>query len=174
MGTARLDVWVSELGDGCRIHPTRLWYVHVLQCDGSLLVHGDTTFTNQVTTNGHVALDVPPGQYLVVATWSKGNGTAEHLGNHLTHMQIVRVNCGDSACVYLYAPTLHLCGHHFLKAIQEQMANAALDPKVAGNAIQAVERLLRTIEPDPIAEATVRLGDDAETKRAAARRPRRG
>lgn len=172
MGTARLDVWVSEPGDGCKVHPTLHWYVHVLHCDGSLLEDGEKKFTNQVTKYGHVALDVPPGEYLIVATWTKGNETAEHLGNHLTHMQVVRVNCGDRACVYLYAPTLHLCGTHLIKAIREHLADRAVDRRVAGDAIEAVERLLSTLKPDPIAEATVRLGDDAEPKRQAARKPR--
>jgi hypothetical protein len=37
MGTATLNVWVTEVGDPCKIDLQHQWSVHVLTCDGELL-----------------------------------------------------------------------------------------------------------------------------------------
>ena len=37
MSTARLNVWVTALGQPCRIDAAHQWYVHVLHCNGEIL-----------------------------------------------------------------------------------------------------------------------------------------
>src|SRR5215207_8593158 len=96
MGTARMNVWVTEVGDPCKIDLQHQWYVHVLNCDGTLLTwcrdgRERTPYTNIETRCGHAEFEVPPGQYTVMATWSQSAGDPHQLGNHLTHLQVVRV-----------------------------------------------------------------------------------
>jgi hypothetical protein len=158
MGTATLDVWVTRVGDPCRIDMEHQWYVHVLHCDGSLLEWCDREYTNIETKCGHVEIEVPPGAYTVVATWSPGTPHNPHaLGNHLTHMQVVRVNCDDHECVTLFPPTVHFCGFWFIVAAQVLLRAKMVEPGAARAAIEAVEAFVGTIEADPFTEATKRL-----------------
>ena len=70
MSTAKLNIWVTEVGDPCRIDMKHQWYVHVLHCEGDLLNWCDKVYTNLKTKCGHLEIDVPPGCYMVCATWS--------------------------------------------------------------------------------------------------------
>ena len=94
MSTAKLNVWVTRVGDPCHIDSEHQWFVHVLDCDGKVLEWCGTRFMNIETRCSHAEIDVPPGCYTVCATWSPGT-SSEHLGNHVTHLQVVRVNCGE-------------------------------------------------------------------------------
>jgi hypothetical protein len=135
MSTAKINAWVTRVGAPCEIDTEREWYVHVLHCNGKPLKWCNREFTNIKTKCAHVEIEVPPGCYLVCATWSPGAG--QNLGNHLTHLVIVRVNCGDHACVTLFPPTVHFCGHWYLTALNEHIALNAL-PRQAGDAARAV------------------------------------
>lgn len=164
MGTATLNVWVTEVGDPCKIDLKHQWYVHVLTCDGELLTWcgngGDPApYTNIQTRCGHVEVPVPPGQYLVMATWSPGVGDAHQLGNHLTHLQVVRVGCGDHACVTLFPPTAHFCGTWFQIALRTLARLGDVERDVAERAHQAIGEALRRLPqpPDRLTEATVQL-----------------
>ena len=33
MSTAKLNIWVTEVGDPCRIDMKHQWFVHVLHCE---------------------------------------------------------------------------------------------------------------------------------------------
>lgn len=162
MSTARLNVWVTEVGDPCKIDLEHRWFVHVLHCDGSLLRwcrdgREPTLYTNIQTDCGHVEFEVPPGEYLVMATWSPGSGEPHQLGNHLTHIQVVRVNCGDHACVTLFPPTAHFCGTWLQIAINTLMQLGDVDRDLGQRAVQAIDEVVQALPEDPLTQATVRL-----------------
>ena len=69
MSTAKLNIWVTEVGNPCKIDMKHQWFVHVLHCDGELLNWCDKVYTNLRTKCGHLEIDVPPGCDMVCATW---------------------------------------------------------------------------------------------------------
>ena len=79
--------------------------------------------------------------------------TFDHLGNHLTHLQIVRVNCGDHACVTLFPPSLHHCGTWFEHAMQVHAGLGALDRDAVADAMKAIAVVLERVPRDPFTEA---------------------
>jgi hypothetical protein len=165
MSAARLNVWVTAVGDPCRIDNEHQWFVHVLHCEGDVLRWCGRAFTNIPTRCGHVEFDVPPGCYMVCATWSPGApaaGRPTSLGNHISHLVTVRANCGDHVCVTLFPPTFHHCGIWWLVAARAAIERGELDRKAGGAAVEAVERLVATLEPDPFTEKMNEIQDSKE------------
>lgn len=161
MSTATLNVWVTGLGEPCRIEQRHQWYVHVLHCDGEILTWCDRRYTNLPTKCGHLEVDVPPGCYVVCATWSPGTD-AQHLGNHLTHNAVIQVACGDHVCVNLFTPTAHHCGTWFVQGLRDAERAGRLQPGLADRAEEVVRELFRAVPPDPFTERTLRLGAEGE------------
>jgi hypothetical protein len=164
MATAHLNVWVTAIGDPCHIDVEHQWFVHVLDCDGNILrwcgPEGRTVdFTNITTRCGQAEIEVPPGCYVVCATWSPGT-SSEHLGNHLTHLAVVRVNCGDHACVTLFAPTLNHCRTWFEKALTVHAEAEALDRDLVARAIAAIGEALVNVPADPFNEAMQKINTE--------------
>jgi len=161
MSTAKLNIWVTEIGDPCKIDLKHRWFVHILHCDGSFLTwccNGKPfSYTNIETECGHVEVEVPPGEYLVMATWSPSAGVPHQLGNHLTHLQVVRVNCGDHACVTLFPPTAHFCCTWFRIAVNTLVGLGDLDRELGARAVETLGEVLHALPPDPLTEATARL-----------------
>lgn len=152
MSTAKLNVWVTQVGDPCKIDNSHQWYIHVLHCDGQILRWCDRDYRNLRAHCGHLEIEVPPGCYIVCATWSPTGDTGQfptHLGNHITHLQIVRVNCGDHACVTLFPPTFHFCGIWWIVAARQHIELQQLPYEETVAAIEAVERVLENVGRDP-------------------------
>ena len=163
MSTAKLNIWVTEVGDPCRIDMKHQWFVHVLHCEGDLLNWCDKVYTNLRTKCGHLEIDVPPGCYMVCATWSPaplGQASPTSLGNHISHLAAVRANCCDHVCVTLFPPTFHWCGIWWLIALKETIQLKRL-PKgaddAARNAVGAVEALLKFIPPDEFTQRMLQI-----------------
>lgn len=148
MSTARLNVWITAIGDPCHIiqeNKEEQWFVHIVDCDGKVLTWCGRKYRDIETKCGHVEIEIPPGCYAVFASHTKG-GAEGQFGNRLTHVQVVRANCGDHVCVTLFSPTLWYCGTWFADAVRQQAAalrGAGVDEAVARNAIGAVEALLK-------------------------------
>jgi hypothetical protein len=162
VSAARLNVWITQVGDPCKIDLEHRWFVHVLQCDGSLLRwcrdgREPVDYTNIPSECGHVEFDVPPGEYLVMATWSPGTGEPHQLGNHLTHIQVVRVNCGDHACVTLFPPTAHFCGAWFQIAVNTLMQLGDVNRELGQRAVEAIQEVVQALPEDPLTRATAGL-----------------
>jgi hypothetical protein len=159
MGTANLQVWITQRGDPCRIATTE-HFVYVLECcTGKPLRWCDRVYSGLRTKCGHLELEIPPGCYIVGAVESTAG--IPPLGNCLTHIAMVRVNCGDHACVTLFDPSLHLCGTWLGAAINTYVAGRgggpALPRDVIGvlqNAGKAVEAMLKAIPEDPLSAQT--------------------
>jgi hypothetical protein len=148
MSTAKLNVWITAIGDPCHMMQERSdeqWYVHIVDCEGKVLTWCGRKYRDIETKCGHVEIDIPPGCYAVFASHTKGGGEG-NFGNRLTHVQIVRANCGDHVCVTLFSPTLWYCGTWFADAVRQQtvaLRRAGVNEEVARNAIGAVEALLQ-------------------------------
>jgi hypothetical protein len=170
MSVARLNVWVTAVGDPCRIDTDHQWFVHVLHCEGDILEWPKgNKYINLPTKDAHLELDIPPGCYMVAATWSPGPVSAAptSLGNHISHLAIVRANCGDHVCVTLFPPTFHWCGIWWLVALREAIARKAVPANAAKPALQAVEKLLEQVPRDPFTEKMMEI---VETKPRRAKR----
>jgi hypothetical protein len=157
VSTAKLNVWITAIGDPCHIiepPPDEQWYVHIVDCEGNVLTWCGRKFRDIPTKCGHAEIEIPPGCYAVFASHSKeGEGVGE-FGNRLTHVQIVRANCGDHVCVTLFSPSLWHCGTWFRAAIEQHaagLAKAGVNQDVARAAIGAVQNLLNNMKPDRFA-----------------------
>jgi hypothetical protein len=75
------------------------------------------TYTFLKAKCGLLEIEIPPGCYTVFASMGAG---IPPFGNQLTHVQVVRANCGDHVCVTLFSPTGHYCGTWFASALQTQ------------------------------------------------------
>jgi hypothetical protein len=163
MSTATLNVWVTRLGDACHIADTIPWFVHITDCQGNVLTWCGRKFSFIPTKCGHVEIEIPPGCYTVFASWTpQGNVHPPYqpFGNQLTHVQVVRANCGDHVCVTLFSPSGHYCGTWWAAALRGNVPvfqAAAIDLNLARAAQTATEQFIAKIEPDPYAVNVARL-----------------
>lgn len=165
MSTARLNVWVTAVGEPCKIDMAYQWFVHVLHCNGEILDWCGKKFVNMPTKCGHLEVEIPPGCYLVCATWSPapaGASVPTSLGNHISHLSIVRANCGDHVCVTLFPPTFHFCGVWWVIAAKSLLGQNALPKEAAEaakNAVDSMEKLQRVLPADELTKRMMRIAD---------------
>ena len=154
MSTARLNVWVTEVGNPCKIDMKHQWFVHILHCNGEILDWCGRKYTNLATKCGHLDIEIPVGCYMVCATWSPApptNNLPTTLGNHISHLSIIRANCAQEICVTLFPPTFHWCGIWWLQALNEGVRLKRFPKEAnqaAANAARAVEDLLKQLPPE--------------------------
>lgn len=163
MSTARLNVWVTKLSDPCHIDDTRVWYVHIVDCEGKVLHWCKRDYSFIPTECGHVDIEIPPGCYSVFASWNPPQDVHPPytpFGNQLTHIQIVRANCGDHVCVTLFSPSFHFCGTWWNSANAANTVvfeHAGVDVGIARAALDAGQRLLAQIPADPFSANLVKV-----------------
>lgn len=150
MGTARLNVWVTRENDPARIKEEQS-FVHVLHLDGTVLEWCGTRYTDLPTKCGHLEVEVPPGCYAVCAS-ADTNGSDEDslLGNHLTHIDLVSVGCGETACARLFTPTISFCFTWFRSAVEQAVQGERLQR--ARPALEALDQLAQVLPYDPMTE----------------------
>ena len=155
MTTARLNVWINAIADACHIVDKDTWYVHITDCTGKPLVWCNETYTFREAKCGHLEIDIPPGCYTVFAGHTaRKDVQVQPFGNRLTHVQVVRANCGDHVCVTLFSPGMPYCGTWFAQAVKTQYAaleRANIDLTLARAAVTAVEAFVAKLEPEPYA-----------------------
>lgn len=122
MSTAKLNVWITERGSPCRIESRNVLFVYVLHCNGEVLEWCDRRYVGIPAKCGHVEIEIPVGCYVVGAVESPSRESTTSLGNHLTHIAVVRATCGSDVCVTLFNPHYHHCGHWFLEATRRHLA----------------------------------------------------
>ena len=162
MSTAKLNIWITEFADPCHIvgehvapnNTSEHWYVHIVDCAGKPLTWCGTTYTFMPAECGHLELDIPPGCYAVFAghNATPPNAPWGPFGNRLTHIQVVRANCGDHICVTLFSPSMSYCGSWFAHAIGTQvgaLGALGVDAKLVRAATRAIQAILDKIELDP-------------------------
>lgn len=170
MSTATLNVWITAFGDPCHIvkeQQGEAWYVHVLDCDGQPVEWCGRKYLNIPAKCGHAEFELPPGCYAVLASHTFVQNPANGFGNRLTHVGVVRVNCGDHACVTLFSPSAWFCGTWFAKAVQGYAQAGGFDRAVAQRAVQAVNALLEQLPADPFSKATLALDIKEDQARTA-------
>lgn len=161
MSTAKLNVWITNRADACHIDDQSQYYVHITDCHGNPLAWCREAYTFRPAKCGHLEIEIPPGCYTVFASQSK-RPAKDYLpfGNLLTHVQVVRANCGDHVCVTLFAPGMHYCGTWFKKAVEDHMeileANH-IDARLAKNATDAIGAFLAKLPPEPYSENVVKM-----------------
>jgi hypothetical protein len=166
MSTGSLNVWVTGRSDACHIDDGRQWYIHITDCEGRPLKWCRRTYTFLPAKCGHLEVSIPPGCYTVFASLTARKDVKppfQPFGNHLTHVQVVRVNCGDHVCVTLFQPSAHYCGTWFALAMTDNLPvleQAKFDTKLAQTAITAVQQLVAKMDPDPYTENVRRLIDE--------------
>jgi hypothetical protein len=164
MSLVTLDVWITPIGDPCHISDAT-WFVHVVDCEGNPVRWCTKNYLNIEAKCGHAEIQIPPGCYVVFATenatsvvttptTSQTVNTPGHIvdfGNQLTHVQIVRANCGDHFCVTLFSPSLHFCGGWFGSAVttlHTTLVNFGVGREIIDGAVSAVEKLLAAVPAD--------------------------
>lgn len=169
MSTAKLNVWITEMGKPCRIETRKTLFVYVLHCDGTVLEWCGNRYVGLPAKCGHLEIEIPVGCYVVGAVENPSG--IPPLGNHLTHIAIVRANCGDHICVTLFNPTLHHCAQWFAAAMGGHLAvgGQALTATVARAmtiAADAVGGLVKAIPQDDFTTAHAKaIGTGATVKR---------
>jgi hypothetical protein len=176
MSTVKLNVWITEFGDACHIvkpHPEDPgWFVHITDCTGNPLVWCDKTYTFLQAKCGHLEVEIPPGCYTVFASHTPraegsdpGTGAQQTFGNRLTHIQVVRANCGDHVCVTLFSPTGWSCGSWFASAVNAQIRTLTPAQRELGAAAaKAVEAFVAKLPADPFGANVTRIIQQAPPK----------
>jgi hypothetical protein len=172
VGVARLNIWLSGVGNPCSTFNGK-GRITVLDCHGILVwpcgryldargrwepvPHG--RYHNLPFRCGHLEVEVPPGCYWVVSggVWPAERGI--HF-NNTTHVGIIEVSCDQTACVKLFNPTLRLCWDWFLVGLRVAAAGGE-GPEIARDRVDELERLaeaiLEPVERAPIEETAERV-----------------
>jgi hypothetical protein len=157
MSTAKLNVWITNRADACHIDDQHQYYVHITDCHGKPLVwcNDKKPYTFLPAKCGHLEVEIPPGCYTVFASQSSEppkDPAFQPFGNFLTHVQVVRANCGDHVCVTLFAPGMHYCGTWFQEALEahaEIFRINNINADVVAKTKLAINDLLNTLQPEP-------------------------
>lgn len=169
MSLAKLNIIITRRSDACHIDDREPYFVHITDCEGQPLNWCGKTFTFLPTKCGHLEVEIPPGCYTVFAGHSPAPAAGvPPFGNLLTHVQVVRANCGDHICVTLFAPSMWYCGTWFTRAVAAHAAafeRNKIDPTVAREATAAVEKLLAQLTPEPYAANVVRTIEKGAPKK---------
>lgn len=166
MSTANLNVWITRRGDACHIDDNTTYYVNITDCLGHPLVWCGKRYIFLPAKCGHLQVDIPPGCYTVFASHNPGG--IPPFGNLLTHVQVVRLNCGDHACVTLFAPGLHYCATWFKVAVEQQieaLGQNNVDAKLARETVAAVENFIAKLAPEPYAVNVLRVIEEGPPKK---------
>ena len=109
MGVARLNIWIHDIEDPCRISD-KTWYVVVTDCQNRVVKWCGRRYADLPAKCGHRELKLPPGCYVVWAALNvfdiPGGGVQ---GNYVTHFAFANVDCHETACIHLYAPRFKSC-----------------------------------------------------------------
>ena len=170
MSTAKLNVWITRTADACHIDDKTQWYVHITDCHGNVLVWCGKKYSFLPAKCGHLEIEIPPGCYTVFASWTAAGNVHppyQPFGNHLTHVQVVRANCGDHVCVTLFQPSGHYCGTWFasmLKTYTPVFEAAKIDLNVVRAAQAAADKFVANTERDPYTANVAKLIEEGPPK----------
>jgi len=151
MGFAKLNIWITELGNPCKIDK-RTWYVNIYTCDGRILEWCGKRYIVQEAKCGHLETEVPPGCYVVNAVWGYWIDSQGLIhGNHFTHNAIVQACCGEMSCVALFTPVNHICGIVFHLAVKDLLMQNLIPKDAAQRLNVAMTEVLKYM-PKPVNE----------------------
>jgi hypothetical protein len=141
MGTGRINIWITEEGDPCRISK-KTWSVVIWDCCGRVVEWCDKRYAHLEAKCGHLEVELPPGKYVIRGAKTTRDTEDGVKGNHWTDHGIVTVCCDMHPCITLYAPTAHNCGVGFLTVLKELHKLNALPINNVEPAINAIQEIL--------------------------------
>lgn len=149
MGFAKLNIWITEPGNPCKIDK-RTWFINVYNCDGRILEWCGKRYVVQEAKHGHLELEVPPGCYIINAVWGywiDPKGVIH--GNHFTHNAVVQACCEKTTCVTIFTPTDHQCGVIFRLAVMDLVKQDLMPREVAVKLNDALKEALKYMPRPP-------------------------
>lgn len=159
MGMAKLNVWVTDMDDPCKISE-RTWYVTIYCCDGTVLTHCGQRFLLMPAPCGHLETYVPPGTYLIKAVWSYHIiGSGQYRVNHFTDAGVVHACCDENACVTLFNPHAHRCGTIYALAVNDLVQHGAVPQTMAQPALDGIAAINTAIVPTQLKFETAHLAE---------------
>ena len=163
MGTGRLNIWISEVRQPCKISNST-WWVALTDCDGEVLEWCGRRYAPLKAPCGHLEVELPPGTYKVFATGPVRFRQPYVYYNVFTDTAIVHICCDETRCVTLYPPTYHRCGFYLLLATEALLRNKLLPKEQANNLVEAItavrEHLPRPLQADEDIDFLRRLLDE--------------
>ena len=167
MGMARLNIWITELGQPCTM-AQHDWVVVIMRCDGKVLEWCGKKYDSVPAKCGHVDLEVPPGCYSIRASahtwWSQGI----LYGNWATDRAVVQACCDEHHCVTLYASSLQGCSIPLAWMVLPTLVENGTLPREVLGAVKTINTALEKL-PTPEFERA-----EAETLRAMFEAQRKG
>ena len=154
MGLARLNVWVHDKQDLCKISDDP-WFVAVTYCNGNLVEWCGHTYGGEDAKCGHAEFQLPPGCYVVRAFQVVVVGKI--LLFSFTEHAIVIVNCDELGCVHLYTPTVRQWPNGAAGAVRFLAESGKLQPDKVEKFMAASDDLLKDIPETPVDAADERL-----------------
>ncbi len=115
MGFSRVNVWVHDIQEPCKISE-QTWRINVTDCQNRVIRYCGRTYANIPARCGHTQFSLPPGCYIIWGAMSVAIRPPFLHANYITHFAFVQVSCHDTACVQLYAPTYKKCWRSFFLA----------------------------------------------------------
>lgn len=156
MGIAKIQVWITGEGDPCGVSQRppdpddpATWVVAVWECNGRLLNWCGRQYFNIPAPCGHVEIEVPPGRYVVRAADAMSLGPFGVTGNHWTEHGVVTVNCDDTACLTLFAPSAHHCGFGFQQVLETLIEREMVDVELARPVLEGLRQIVQQLPPGP-------------------------
>ncbi|MGD8506024.1 MAG: hypothetical protein PVF15_05105 [Candidatus Bathyarchaeota archaeon] len=141
MGLSKLNVWLTETDNPCKIND-KTFYVSVFTCDGEILKWAGKEYKLLEALNGHLEVDLPPGCYYLRAA-------SIHCENAYSDTAVVRVRCGETACVTLMLPSLRRCGEMLNAALRFPRARELIPLEILRPVQDAVTRMVERL-PTPV------------------------
>ena len=141
MGFGKLNVWLTETDNPCKIND-KTFYVSVFTCDGEILKWAGKEYKLLEALNGHLEVDLPPGCYYLRAA-------SIHCENAYSDTAVVRVSCGETACVTLMLPSLKRCLETLIAALRLPRARELIPRQILRPAQDALTRMVEPL-PTPV------------------------
>lgn len=165
-GVSKLNIWVSDVADPCGTLQ-KDGKMTILDCKGVLHwpcgrflapngqwepVPNNGEYRHLPFKCGHIEVEVPPGSYWVVSgTVIPQPEIKDIYFNYTTHVGIVQVLCGESACVKLFNPSKRLCWYWFRTGLMMDPV-IRRDPEKIKKVETLVAELLKDVPPPLPAE----------------------
>jgi hypothetical protein len=182
MSIAKLNIWVSDVGDPCgtfkggsehggiQIFDCKgilEWPCgHYLAPDGNWQPVPNGKYENLPFKCGHLEVEVPPGCYWILAGYESKGVRFFHL-NYTTHVGIVQVGCHETACVKLFNPTVRLCWDWVwfgLRMLSLPRSQAVLRLDKVEELGRLARELLQPLAVNPIEPVIEKILDDVFEK----------
>lgn len=152
MGFAKVNVWIHDIENPCRISDQN-WFVNVTDCSNHVVEYCGKRYAGIPARCGHTEFRLPPGCYHVWAAVSVAVRPPFLYANHITHFGVIVVDCEETACVHLYAPTYHWCWRAVLFSTRLLAAQEAIPQEAANKLVEALEEVNRHVQRTPADKA---------------------